>query len=219
LNTMKFHKNWIYVIFCLCTIIFVEGNAIAQIKPSSDSEIDGQKKENINEKSALAIRGLIEKLETGGGDANKIVGAIGKKYPGYQILSACAGSFRREGLTDIALGIFNPRLQMGAYVGVLKNGTADEIVEVERFKAEFNKMGYLPKDIEVTCNSWTEILRIAEIYKVVRSDTPAASANLRPISHFDAVCTVPFGRVEEYICYGYDQKKKGFANIGGWFND
>ena len=179
-------------------------------------ELDIQTKSNIPSKSEKAVSDLKINFGVNG---IKLKATIEKSYPGFKLLGSCMGSVRKEGITDIGLGLYNPVTQQGIYLGALKNSSTYELLEIERFNVPFNNNGILPRNLEVKCNSWTEVLRIAEAFKIVNSETPAASTNLHPKNYFDAICVVPFNSVEEYKCFQYDQKAAKFLNIGGWFND
>jgi len=156
-------------------------------------------------------------MEFGPASAKQKINAIMHKYAGFKILNTCVGSFKKEGDHDIGLSLINPELKTGVYLALFSDkNLKDDLQEITRFSINFNDKGVLPKNLEVRCESWTGIMRIAQDYQQNEGE---ASASLKPLSHFDALCVAPFNQSEEFICYGYNGVNQKFSKIGGWLND
>lgn len=155
----------------------------------------------------------------GGNSAKQKLRAVKIMYPKYQLVSGCVGSFKIDGAHDVGVALINPTAKTGVYAVGLSGSKGDSILEVAKFPIEFNQQGQIPKPLEVRCHSRTELLRIVKEYSAPRPETPAASAAIKPISYFDAICITPFAQPEDFICYGYSDATRGFVKIGSWFND
>lgn len=158
-------------------------------------------------------------MTKGGSSAAGKLRALRTRYPQYRMLSGCIGSFSTDGAYDIAVGLINPRTKTAVYAVGMSGTKGDSIMEIAKFPIGFDDRGIISKPLEILCESRTELLRVAKAYEAPRPETPAAGAQIKPISYFDAVCVAPSALPEDFICYGYSVPAKSFVKIGSWFND
>ena len=210
---MKNFKITIPVSFYLINSLFASCFAAS----ASDVEPKFQTKKNLGELERKAFLDLSMKI--GADTVKQRFTAIKRKYPGFNVLNACIGSFEKEGAHDVAAALVNPVSKTGLYVVLLENAKSDGIKEVARYAINFTEEGIIPKDLEALCESRTELMRIVQDYSLPRPETPAASASIKPINYLDAVCVAPFDSPEEFICHAYSPSSKKFTKIGSWFND
>lgn len=210
---MKNFKIAITISFYLINGLFASCFAAS----ASAVEPKFQTKKNLGELERKAFLDLSMKI--GADTVKQRFTAIKRKYPGFNVLNACVGSFEKEGAHDVAAALVNPVSKTGLYVVLLENAKSDGIKEVARYAINFTEEGIIPKDLEALCESRTELMRIVQDYSLPRPETPAASASIKPINYLDAVCVAPFDSPEEFICHAYSPSSKKFTKIGSWFND
>lgn len=209
-------KNFRAAIFISCVLINgVHGACFAA--SDCDTEPKFQTRKNLGELDRNSYVDLSVKI--GADIAKQKFAALGRRYSGYKVVNACIGSFEKEGMHDVAVALVNPISKTGVYAVLLENSKNDGIKEVARYAITFNDNGIIPKNLEILCESRTELMRIVQDYSTPRPETPAASANIKPINYLDAVCVTPFDSPEEFICHAYSPASKKFTKIGSWFND
>lgn len=151
--------------------------------------------------------------------ANQRLTLISNSYPGFKILKSCGGSFKNEGDNDLAIALINVKKKLGVYLVVLSDSKREVVTEIGRYPVNFNEKGVIPKNLEVSCKSRTELFRIAREYQKVRVRSVASSASLDPISYLDSVCIAPTNEPADFRCFSYKKSSGRFISIGGWFND
>lgn len=172
---------------------------------------------NLLDTNNKAIHYLRSKV--GRAEQEYILKLAESKFPDFRIFGICGGTFKTPGNSELALALGDEDLKQVIYSAVLTNKRGEKyLYPLAEFKipvADDNLGGRSPS---IRCNSSTEILRIAQDYARISSNS-AAHAELTLVSSLDAICVVPFNSVAEFMCYQYVDRKKKFKKIGEWYND
>jgi hypothetical protein len=142
--------------------------------------------------------------------------SLQKAYPAYQLIEACEGSFKQVGVRDFVLGLHQPKTNRNVYAAfVMEPDGRYAVHELLGFQADEGK------GVTVECYSSTGIQRVRADYMGIKLFTDPGAPAFNDIGlrgALDVACVMPPGDYE-FICYGYEPKKKKFGEVAAWSND
>ena len=168
---------------------------------------------SADETSAANLQALQSRA---GKSGQLLVDTLRKTFPGYRLIEACEGSFKREGARDFLLGLSDAGAKSAVYV-VFTRERDGRYVSAKLLEFPLAE----GKGTAVECMSWTEARRIRADYAgrhYISAPGEPAFTDFGLRSQFDLACVVPPGD-REYLCYGYDFKKQKFDMAAGWSNE
>ncbi len=183
--------------------------------PGDDSVL--LSRETLAEKSRATtgyLRATLGERRFGG-----LTSALGTGLAGYAPVQACKGTFSVLGEMDVGLALVDKEFAHVVYAAAHPHGDEERITPIARFDIPpASGPGSGNRIPALSCQSWTELALTKNAYRRLAASS-AAYSDLRLVTHLDTLCVVPMDSEMAFTCFSWDEAKKRFVGVGGWFND
>ena len=145
----------------------------------------------------------------GEAQADRLLAATAALPGGLQVVAACVGSFDRPGPVQAVLGLVSADARRLVYAAYLP-GAAPEVLWDEQ-PPPGPVAGVMQRFPRVHCLSWTAVERAN-----ARRRAAGESQIVKRRSNLDVACVAPMQSDFEYVCHGWDDKRRRWERLGGW---
>lgn len=156
-----------------------------------------------------AAGGAYLRAAVGGQLAQQWLAAVADMPGGLHVVAACIGSFDRPGQSQALLGLVTADASRLMYA-VFSPGAAPQVVWDEK-PAPGRVAGTMPRFPSARCLSWTAVERLN-----ARLRSAGVQDTVKRRSSMDAACVAPMTSDYEYLCYGWDTRRRRWERLGGW---
>jgi hypothetical protein len=205
-------KRWSHFLW---PFLIIGGFNMAFANDDINSNFAIQKKTTFPEMNLQAQKKI--RLQVGKQRSELIQSALFKKYPSYQIIDSCIGSFSKLGATDVAIAALILETKKVIYVSAIEEDKQN-LIEVKKSTFQFNEKDVIAKPIDLKCESITSIERIRKQFESI-DVLNAANFSLEIKGQLDVLCVSDPETLQSFSCFSYSVANRTFLPIGGWFND
>jgi hypothetical protein len=163
------------------------------------------------ERLAALHAGGVAYLRTtvGEAQANRLLAATAALPGGLHIVAACVGSFDRPGPVQAVLGLVTADARRLVYAAYGLQASPQVLWDEQPPPGRV--AGVMQRFPSVRCLPWTAVERAN-----ARRLAAGGEQIVKRRSFMDVACVAPMQSDFEYVCHGWDDRRRRWERLGGW---